>query len=120
VTRKGALTFPAAPTGMTNTALQSKGAPTNQWVSLLVSGNAPRPEPLLAIELTLLESDFISLRWPSVAGGVYQVQCRDGLLSGEWQAAASGEIVATKTNTAIKAPLSVDARLRFYRVVRLR
>jgi len=97
----------------------SSGIPINQSFSLLLSGNAP--EPPLAFTSTLLLTvggqPSISLKWSSVIGRVYQVQYRDDVATGGWQA-ATGEIVATATNVTVV--LSRNTARRFYRLLRLR
>ena len=94
---------------------------TNQWVSLLISGNAPQPEPALEITDDLSETNFISLRWPSVVGRVYQVQYQTNIVFSEEWLPASGEIAATRTNTAVRLPLlHTNAPSCFYRIRRLR
>ena len=121
VRSKGNLTFPLRPVTGSAMAYTNQAVWTNQWVSLLISGNAPQPEPALEITDDLSETNFISLRWPSVVGRVYQVQCQTNLLSSEGWLPASGEIAATRTNTAVRLPLlHTNAPSCFYRIRRLR
>jgi hypothetical protein len=49
--------------------------------------------------------------------GIYQLQQRDNLISGNWSP-ATGEISATKTNVAVQLSMNGDAR--FYRLIRIR
>ena len=121
VRSKGNLTFPLRPVTGNAMAYTNQTVWTNQWVSLLISGNAPQPEPALEITDDLSEPHFISLRWPSVVGRVYQVQCQTNLLSSQGWLPASGEIAATRTNTAVRLPLlHTNAPSCFYRIRRLR
>ena len=115
------LAFPPRPLLGSSMVYNNTTALTNQWVSLLISGNAPQPEPALEITDDLSEPHFISLRWPSVVGRVYQVQCQTNLLSSQGWLPASGEIAATRTNTAVRLPLlHTNAPSCFYRIRRLR
>ena len=124
VTKRGGrrrLTFPLRPVTGSAMAYTNQAVWTNQWVSLLISGNAPQPEPALEFTDDLSETNFISLRWPSVVGRVYQVQCQTNLLSSQGWLPASGEIAATRTNTAVRLPLlHTNAPACFYRIRRLR
>ncbi len=124
VTQRGGrrrLTFPLRPVTGSAMAYANQAVWTNQWVSLLISGNAPQPEPALEITDDLSETHFISLRWPSVVGRVYRVQCQTNLLSSQGWLPASGEIAATRTNTAVRLPLlHTNAPSCFYRIRRLR
>ena len=115
------LTFPLRPVTGSATAYANQTVWTNQWVSLLISGNAPQPEPVLEFTDDLSETNFISFRWPSVVGRVYQVQCQTNLLSSQGWLPASGEIAATRTNTAVRLPLlHTNAPASFYRIRRVR
>ncbi len=90
-----------------------------QWLSVLISGIVPPPEPVLKIrQIMRTGADSVALVWPAIPGRVYEVQRRDALDSGDWLP-ASGAISALRTNVAaIVAGGVADAR--FYRVVRLR
>ncbi len=118
---RGRLTFPLRPVTGSAMAYTNQAVWTNQWVSLLISGNAPQPEPALEITDDLGETNFISLRWSSVVGRVYQVQCQTNIVFSEGWLPASGEIAATRTNTAVRLPLlHTNAPSCFYRIRRVR
>jgi hypothetical protein len=67
--------------------------------------------------IAMVSSSAVSLRWDSEVGRVYRVQHRNDVASGAWQD-STGEISATKTNTAVT--LSADSGNRFFRLVQLR
>ncbi len=93
------LTFPASLMVSTSANLLPM---TNQWVSLLVSGNVPQLEPPLEFNHEVLKSNFISLRWASVVGRVYQITSQTNIAAPEKEwLPVSGEVVTTKTNVAV-------------------
>ncbi len=115
------LTFPASPMVSTSINLLSM---TDQWVSLLVSGNVAQPERRLSIYSATHrwkggEKVSITLRWRSVVGRVYQVTSQTNIAASqeEWLP-VSGEVVATKTNVAVV--LAGRERGSFYMVRRVR
>ncbi len=94
------------------------GQVANQRVSLALCGNLAQPPVLPRFNyIAMVSSNAVSLRWDSEVGRVYKVQQRDDVASGVWQD-STGEISATKTNTAVT--LSADSANRFYRLVQLR
>ena len=117
VRSKGNLTFPLRPVTGSAMAYTNQTVLTNQWVSLLISGNAPQPEPRLRPRLLSPGDGTIALSWPSVVGRVYQVDCRPFVWGGKWEP-ASGEIAATQTNTAVV--LGGSSAQRYYRIRRVR
>ncbi len=119
--RRRRLTFPLRPVTGSAMAYTNQAVWTNQWVSLLISGNVPQPEPALEITDDLSETNFISLRWSSVVGRVYQVQCQTNIVLSQGWLPASGEIAATRTSTAVRLPLlHTNAPSCFYRIRRVR
>ncbi len=90
---------------------------TDQWVSLFVSGNVPQPElSLTNLSLRKLGA-YTSVGWPSVVGGVYQVDCRTNMTTAKWEL-ITGEIVTTRTNAAVWLHSRKDQS--YYRVCRVR
>jgi hypothetical protein len=87
-----------------------------QRLSLVVSGNEPQPKPALVLTPPLLSqtNTVVNLKWPSVVGLRYRVQYKGDLNQTNWTD-ASGDISATKTNTAFSENLSSSNR--FYRVM---
>ncbi len=120
VTQRGGrrrLTFPLRPMTGSAMAYTNQTVLTNQWVSLLISGNTPQPEPRLRPRLLSPGDGTIALSWPSVVGRVYQVDCRPFVWGGKWEP-ASGEIAATQTNTAVV--LGGSSAQRYYQIRRVR
>ncbi len=94
------------------------GATSDQWVSILLSGNVAQTEPIVAIEqIAQVSTNTVGVRWPSTVGRIYQLEFRDDVDSGTWSP-ATGEISATKTNTAVELPM--NSTTRFYRLDRVR
>ena len=94
------------------------GATSDQWVSILVSGNIAQAEPPVVIDrIAQIATNAVGLRWEANVGRVYQVEFRDNVGSGTWSP-ATGEISATKTNLAVSVPMTSDTR--FYRLARVR
>jgi len=90
---------------------------SDQWVSVLLSGNLPQPQPALTLGKPLVIGGNTALKWPSVVGRIYRVQYKDNLSTAGWTD-ATGEISSTKTNVAVNA--SAASGQRFYRVVQVR
>jgi hypothetical protein len=63
-------------------------------------------------------SNTIALAWGSDVGRVYQVQTETNIASANWQS-VTGELSATKTNTAIVLPLWSTNNV-FYRILEVR
>ncbi len=96
------------------------GQVADQWVSILISGNAAQTHPpLLITEIVPVGSNSISLTWDAVVGRVYRVQYRDDVASGAW-ANATGEISASKTNVSVTLSVPTGVDTRFYRVEQVR
>ena len=91
-----------------------------QGVSVLLSGNIAQPPILPHITSMAAQtvSNTVSLKWSSDVGRVYRVQSESNITSGTWQY-ATGELSATKTNTAVKLA-TAGAASQFYRVVQVR
>jgi hypothetical protein len=96
------------------------GQTNYQNVSVLLSGNVAQPPvlPQIAEILPLYASNTVALKWSCDVGRVTRVQYEDDLLSGSWQY-ATGELSATKTNTAVVLSASGITN-RFYRIVQVR
>jgi hypothetical protein len=97
--------------------VNSSNVVSDQWVSMLISGNIPQPQPSLALGAPFINGTNATVKWPSVVGRIYRVQYKDDLNAAAWTD-ATGEINATKTNVAITVSASPDHR--FYRVVQVR
>ena len=127
VLRRGELTFPLRPVTGSAVAYTNQTVLTNQWVSLLISGNVPQPEPKSFPQPRLLSlgNGTVALHWPSVVGRVYQVFCRTNtanLLLATGGLPVTGEIAAVQTNTAVvlKVPHSDVPGACYYQIRRLR
>lgn len=95
-----------------------QGAVADQRLSLALWGNLAQPPVLPRFNhIAMVSSNAVSLRWDSEVGRVYKVQHRADVAAGAWQD-STGEISATKTNTAVT--LAADSANRFYRLVQLR
>jgi hypothetical protein len=105
ITHKGTLTD-----GSNNT--------TNQRVSIVLSGIVPQAEPALQITDMMMLAGSPVVKWDSVVGRFYRVEARNDLASGSWTA-VSGEVAATKSQTAFTVTASGDSQ-RFFRIVRVR
>jgi hypothetical protein len=107
VTHKGAL-------------LNDLGQTNDQRISILVSGNIPQPPILPAFtQIVMASSNVVALKWASEVGRVYRVEHRTDVDAGSWSA-STGEISATKTNTAVALEVPAETATRFYRLVQLR
>jgi len=60
----------------------------------------------------------VALKWASEVGRIYRLQSRDVLASGSW-VDATGELSATKTNTAVLLYVG-GVTNQFYRVAQVR
>jgi Subtilase family len=96
------------------------GQTSYQNLSILLSGNIAQPPipPTITSISALTISDSTALKWASDVGRIYRVQYRNDLASGSWQY-ASGELSATKTNTAFTVS-TAGASSQFYRIVQVR
>lgn len=97
------------------------GQTTNQTVSILLSGNTAQPPILPQISSIIsASSNSVILTWSSDVGRIYRVQYVNDLsaTNNNWQY-ASGELSATKTNTAVTLDVT-GVTNQFYRVVQLR
>jgi trimeric autotransporter adhesin len=97
--------------------VNSSNVVSDQWVSILLSGNLPQPQPALTLGKPLINGTNAFLKWPSVVGRTYRVQYKDNLSTAGWTD-ATGEISSTKTNVAVN--VSAASVQRFYRVVQVR
>jgi hypothetical protein len=90
-----------------------------QWVSFDLSGHQAQSKPALTIsQPVLVSSNKLAFAWPSIVGQLYRVQSRDGLETGSWSN-LTGEISATKTNTAVEVDRNSTTGRRFYRIVEI-
>jgi len=96
------------------------GQTSFQNVSIMLSGNIAQPPtvPKVLSILALPALSSVALKWSSDVGRVYRVQYRDDISAGIWQY-ATGELSATKTNTAATINVSGAAK-RFYRIAQVR
>ena len=96
------------------------GLTSYQNVSVLLSGNVAQSPilPQIASISALTISNLTALKWVTDVGRVYRVQYNNDLTTTNWQY-ASGELSATKTNTAVTIPTSGAAN-QFYRIVQVR
>lgn len=96
------------------------GQTNSQNVSILLSGNIAQtailPEITSVKAMTI--AGTVALKWNTEVGRVYRVQYRDAVNTGLWSN-ASGEISATKTNTAFTVS-TTGVNTRFYRIVQVR
>jgi len=100
------------------TLTDGSGNTTNQRVSIVLSGIVPQAEPALRITDMMLLAGSPVVKWDSVVGRFYRVEARTNVASGSWTA-VSGEIAATKSQTAFTVQPTGDGQ-RFFRVVRVR
>jgi hypothetical protein len=100
--------------------LNQLGQTAFQNISILLSGNVAQPPilPLISSISALTTTNLVALKWNSEVGRVYRVQSRDELASGSWLD-ATGEMSATKTNTAVALYVG-GVTSQFYRVVQVR
>jgi hypothetical protein len=96
------------------------GQTSFQNVSIILSGNVAQPPilPRITDISALTVSNTVALRWATEVGRIYKVQSRNDLASGSWQD-DSGELSATKTNTA-DVFYAGGVNTQFYRVVQVR
>jgi hypothetical protein len=96
------------------------GQTSYQNVSIMLSGNVAQPPilPQISSMSAITISNTAAVKWTSEVGRIYQVQSRTNLAFGSWQN-VSGELSATKTNTAFTAATS-GAPNQFYRIVQVR
>ena len=97
--------------------VNSSNVVSEQWVSILLSGNIAQPQPALVVAAPVVSGTNTFLKWPSVVGRIYRVQYNDDLATSSWTD-TTGEISSTKTNVAVN--VSATAAQRFYRVVQVR
>ncbi len=102
------------------TLLNQFGQTSFQNVSITLSGNIAQPPilPRITSISALTVSNLVALKWASDVGRNYRVQSRDALASGSWLD-ATGEMSATKTNTAVTLYVG-GVTNQFYRIVQVR
>lgn len=100
--------------------LNDLGQTNYQNVSIMLSGNiAQHPIlPQIISIAALTASNMVALKWSSEVGRYYRVQYEDDISSGSWQY-ATGELSATKTNTAISLGVT-GVTNRFFRIAQVR
>ncbi|MEI7940596.1 MAG: S8 family serine peptidase [Verrucomicrobiota bacterium] len=102
------------------TLLNQLGQTNFQNASILLSGNIAQPPilPQITSISALTTSNLVALKWASEVGRIYRLQSRDVLASGSW-VDATGELSATKTNTAVLLYVG-GVTNQFYRVAQVR
>ena len=102
------------------TLINQLGQTNFQNASILLSGNIPQPPilPQITSISALTTSNLVALKWTSEVGRIYRLQSRDVLASGSW-VDATGELSATKTNTAVLLYVG-GVTNQFYRVAQVR
>lgn len=100
--------------------VNDNGQISYQNVSILLSGNVAQPPilPQITSMSAITTSNTAALKWATEVGRIYKVQSQSDLTSGSWQD-ASGELSATKTNTAYTVAMN-GATNQFYRIVQVR
>ncbi len=82
-------------------------------------GIEPSVAPALRVNHIMPVADNkVAVAWPTLPGGIYRLERRESLTSGDWTY-ATGEISALQTNMAVEVE-SHTADARFYRVRRMR
>lgn len=104
------------------TLVNDKGQTSYQNVSIMLSGNVPQPpiQPRIVQFTSLPGSNTVALKWTCDVGRVCRIQYANPLSTGanNWQF-ATGELSATKTNTAFVLS-TLGTTNRFYRIVQVR
>ena len=100
------------------TLTDGSGHTTNQRVSIVLSGIVAQAEPALRITDMMMLAGSPVVKWDSAVGRFYRVEARSDVASGTW-AAVSGEIAATKAQTAFTVSPTADSQ-RYFRIVRVR
>ena len=94
------------------------GATAGQTLSLILSGNQAETPPAFKVtSFTKTATNEFTVVWPTVVGGVYQLQTTTDLIN--WSD-DTGEISATKMNASLPRIQNGTDTRRFYRVKRLR
>jgi hypothetical protein len=91
-----------------------------QNLSIMLSGNIALPPtiPRITSILPIAASNTVALAWSSDVGRVYRVQSENSLTGSNWQY-ATGELTATKTNTAVVLYVG-GLTSQFYRIAQVR
>lgn len=97
--------------------VNSSNVVSEQWATVLLSGNVAQPQPDLVLETPVIDGADAYLKWHSVVGRIYRVEYNDDLTNSSW-IDATGEISATKTNVSVT--VSASSGQRFYRVAQVR
>jgi len=102
------------------TLVDDLGQTNSQALSILLSGNIAQPPtlPKIASLNAYTVSNTVAVKWATDVGRVYRVQANSNLKTTNWLY-STGELSATKTNTAVVLPI-VSATNQFYRVVQVR
>jgi hypothetical protein len=101
--------------------LNSQGQTSYQNISIMLSGNVAQPpiQPKITQITAFPASNTVALKWTCDVGRVCRIQYVNSLAcSNNWQY-ASGELSATKTNTAF-ALSTAGVTNQFYRIVQVR
>ncbi len=110
--------IPSPASGTYTVNVKHKGTlTTNQWVSILISGNVAQQPPALAINQILqTATNQMAIGWPAVVGGQYQVQGNNNVATTNWFN-LEGIISARLTNVVAQVPKTNV--MQFYRIVQL-
>jgi hypothetical protein len=101
--------------------LNSQGQTSYQNISIMLSGNVAQPpiQPKITQITAFPASNTVALKWTCDVGRVCRIQYVNSLASSNnWQY-ASGELSATKTNTAF-ALSTAGVTNQFYRIAQVR
>jgi len=103
--------------------LDDTGATNSQRISIFVSGNVPQPPtPPRFTEIAMVSSNAVALKWASDVGRTYKVQHTSqfgtNAAATVWND-STGELSATKTNTAVMLTVAATNAIRFFRLVQL-
>jgi len=102
------------------TLVDNLGQTNSQTLSILLSGNIAQPPtlPKIASLNAYTVSNTVAVKWATDVGRVYRVQGNGDLKTTNWSY-STGELSATKTNTAVVLSIG-SATNQFYRVVQVR
>jgi len=107
--------IPSPASGTYTVTVKHKGTlATNQWVSILISGNvAQQPPPLVINQILQTATNQMAIGWPAVVGEQYQVQGNNNVATTNWFN-IGGIISARLTNVVAQVPKT--NAVQFYRV----
>lgn len=110
--------IPAPASGTYTVTVKHKGTlTTNQWVSILISGNvAQQPPDLVINQILQVATNQYAIGWPAVVGEQYQVQGNNNVATTNWFN-IGGMISARLTNVVAQVPKTNV--MQFYRIIQL-